>query len=236
MPQYRLKSRQRPLPGGYGFFDVGTNYRAGQYEDFEAQCQGVFNARMGNPVMCKRYRLTTDMEGIRNEVDAQWAEWAADHGWTDFFVTLARTDGGASEQTPFPGPNRVSSRGVSRVAAVAAGSRTIYEWINSPQEGVAKDLTEIRALTCVDCPKNEKGNLLDYFEEAAAKAITFEMERRKGWDLSTSQDDKLGVCQVCFCVNALSVHCPRDLKLKHMPTEIYEGLPENCWVKTESKS
>ena len=228
----KLKTRNRPVPGGCAFFDSATNFKAGQFDDFETQCRGVQSARLGNPGLTKRYRKSTDMESIRDEVDIFWATYAKDHGYSDFYLQVEAPSGGAPEQAPFTNPNR-SVR--SRVAAAAAGVRTIYEWIRSKEEAVPAELANARAARCVACPLNEQGNLADYFQTAAAAAIKSELEQRKEWDLTTPDDAKLGVCQGCFCVNSLSVHSPIEIKLKHLPKDAFDALHPDCWVRSEKK-
>jgi hypothetical protein len=223
-------------PNGIVAYDAATNTTPPQFSDFETQCRIWFNARQANPGLVKRYRVSTDMDAIRNEVDAQLAQMCADKGWTNFVNAIDRV--GVSGQAPFPNQDLQSPiRSVSRVAGVAAGVKTIYEWINSAAEAVSQEQVNKRAETCVNCPKNKTGSLLDFFEEKSAEAIKRELERRSGWKLSTPFDDKLGICnEGCWCVNALSIHCPLDVKLKHMPKEAFDALHESCWVRKESET
>lgn len=225
---YRLLSRDRPIPNGISVRDPGTNYAAPPFASFQQQVDGVLASRLANPGFVARYRLSTKREDVENYVDGYLAKVCADNGWTTFITTGA---GAQAAPIPFQNPNR--ARSASRVAAVAAGVKTIYEWITSKEEAVSSELSSARAKTCVDCPQNQKGNLADFFTVQAAAAISGELEKRKGWKLETPDDARLGVCQVCFCVNALSVHCPLEIKRKHLAQEVFDRLPGNCWVKTE---
>ena len=54
MPQYRLKSRNRPLPNGIPFRDPRTNYEAKPHTSFDQTCREVLASRLGNPGFTKR--------------------------------------------------------------------------------------------------------------------------------------------------------------------------------------
>jgi len=233
MPAYHLKDRNRPLPNGVSVYDSGTGFKAPAFASFSQQCQGVLQARLANPGLCKRYRLSTDMAEIENFVSGFLGKVAFDNNWEGYYY-VADGGGGASAGDVLP-PSSRSGRSASRVAAVVAGAKTIYEWVNSKEEAVPSELANKRAEICVACPLNEQGNLIDFFPVQAAQAIGRELERRRGWNLSTPSDDKLGVCQGCYCVNTLSVHCPIETKLRHMPKEVFDALHESCWVRTEKE-
>lgn len=234
---YRLKDRNRALPNGVAVYDQHTGFRAAPFASFTVQWQGLQQARIGNPGAVKRYNLKTDDASCQDFVDLYLGRVAFDNGWSDFYVTSA-IGGGIPEQVPFPqAPRRKQGaveRIASRAAGVVAGSKTIYEWINSKGEAVPQELANKRAETCVKCPLNEPPDgMLDDFEVKAAAAIRGELERKKGWNLTTPADEKLGICGACWCVNSLSVHCPLETKLKHIPKDAYAALDVNCWVRTE---
>ena len=230
MPQYRLKDRNKPLPGGTAVYDAGTGYRAPQFASFTVQWQGLQAARRGNPGLCARYRLSTDDAACMEYVDTYLGKMAHDAGLSDYYITT-QGDGAQAAAVPF---HQRHGGVASRVAGVAAGVKTIYEWINSKQEAVPSAQANLRANVCAECPLNGKENILDFFEIKSTQAIMVELQRRKGWNLSTPFDDRLGVCHACFCVNELSVHCPIEIKLKHIPKEAFDALHKSCWVRSES--
>ena len=232
---FRLRDRNRPLPNGIGCFDPSTNYRAPAFSTFTQQVNGVMAARIGNPGMCARYRLKTDYSSCEEYVDTFLGKVAFDNGWSDFYIS-ERGDGTpnvpADPKLPTP---RAGS--VSPVKAVAVGAKTIYEWISSKAGAVPQKLANKRAAICAKCPLNETAQtILEAFETKAAEAIMAEMKRRQEWDLHTPDDNKLGICGGCYCVNKLSVHCPIDIKLKHLPQEAFDALDENCWVRYEKSA
>jgi hypothetical protein len=231
----RLKSRDKQCPNGFTFYDAATRYRARPYTSFTVIVQEVIQARLGNPAVAAR--LSTNPDDVAYEVDRYIAEICRASGWNDYVYEEGRT---AVNAPPFhlpqnPGSN-LSEAG-RRLKNVAAGSKTILEWIASKEQAVLPEISERRAGVCAACPKNEPiKSLLDHFEAAAAAAVQRELHRRADWQLITTHDAALGVCGICHCVNALSVHCPLELKLKHMPAETRAALPENCWVIQESKT
>lgn len=224
---YRLKDRNRPIPNGISAIDASVNYRAPQFASFDVQWRGVQQARLGNPGLTKRYKLPTDDQSCMDFVDSYLGQKAHELGYTDYYTT---SQGGANAGM-LPPSRKSASAG--RLASVAAGVKTIYEWITSKEEAVAGELANKRAEVCSKCPLNQKGGLADFFEIKAAAAITSALETKRGWNLSTKFDDKLGVCQGCFCVNALSVWCPLAIKKKHLSKEAFDALVPECWVKTE---
>jgi hypothetical protein len=70
---------------------------------------------------------------------------------------------------------------------------------------------------------------------SAANAVKAAMAVRRGWNLTTSRDSDLGLCDACGCVNALKVHVGSEIILKHMPREDFDALDKNCWIRSESQ-
>jgi hypothetical protein len=228
---YRLKDKNRALPNGVSVYDAATNYQAPAFASFTAQVAGVQAARIANPGFCSRYRVTSDYAECENFVDTYLGKVAFDKGWTDFYITCSGDAGGSPSNAPFPGRPQ---RGIAnRVAAVAAGAKTIYEWIASKEGAVPRELADKRAETCIRCPLNKKGEWSHFFELASAQAVMAAMKQRADWNLTTPFDAQLGICDGCNCVNALSVHCPIGIKLKHIPQEAFDDLDAGCWVRSE---
>ena len=236
MPSYRLKSRNRPVPGGYGAYDSATNFKAGQHEDFETQCRGWQNARLANPGLTKRYRKSSDMDAIRAEVDEQWATFCRDHGYADFYVTLNRAGGGAeAAAAPFPRPTRPTRLSASaKLAALAVGGVVNIEWLASGAEAVPPEQANERARVCAGCGLNGKGGFESYFTNKAAAAIQKVVESKNRMKLSTPSDDMLGVCKACLCPLTLKVHVPLSKFIDKMTSDSKAALAEGCWIRAES--
>jgi hypothetical protein len=66
-------------------------------------------------------------------------------------------------------------------------------------------------------------------------AIKTELERRKGMNLATSSDDKLGVCKGCSCPMKLKVHVPFGQFWPDMLEESKAALWGKCWILEEAK-
>lgn len=223
--RYRLLSRDRPIPNGVSVYDQHTGYRAPAFASFSAQCDGVQQARVGNPAAVKRYNLKTDRASIEDFVDSFLAKVCAENGWGNFITT------GASESaTPFlfPRPAR------ERVARVAAAGVVSVEWIASGAEAVPVEQSTKRAETCSKCPLNEaEGDWLSLFTVPVARAVRKALEARSGMKLSTPFDAQLGICGACDCVEQLMVHMPLEKKLGMMSEDDEARLHPDCWILKE---
>jgi hypothetical protein len=228
MPLYTLKNRNRPLPGGYGFYDSCTNFKANQYDSFTAQCQGVQMARSANPAMCKRYRKSTNMAEIEAEVDEQWATVAHDHGWVDFYNTVVR--GGGQSQSPFlnPVPRKRDLVGLANMAVV--GIETIGEMFG-PEGPCDRETAEKNAAVCANCPLNEKGDWTRFFTIPVSFAVKKMMQLVKDSNLTTPLDDQLKVCTACGCPITGKIWARKPHILKYMDKESYNDLHPDCWIK-----
>jgi hypothetical protein len=227
---YKLKDRNRPCPGGYGFFDSATNYRAGQLEDFYTQCRGVQMARMGNPGYTNRYNKSVDLSAIQEEVDEQWAQWCADHGYMDFVVRVNAPTGGAVAQAP-PPHLTPKARNLNKAAGLAVvGIQTLAEMFG-PDGPVDRETAEAQASVCAACPKNDKGDWTRLFTIPAAAAVRKLLEMVKGEQFTTTKDSELKVCTACGCPIRAKLWTRKEHVLKHMPKEDFDDLDPDCWIR-----
>lgn len=194
-----------------------------------------------NFAKAKAAGLPLSMIDIENAVDAYNSQICRQNGWTRF---LQETPA----QSPFPMPHQPSvpltlRQRISRSAsAVAAGTRTLLEWIASGAEAVPQEQANARAAVCARCPVNSMNApdmadkpLSQWFTVPAANAIKAALSMRDEWGLSTPDDVKLGVCLGCECVMRLKVHVPLNKFLSKMTVEGKAGLDKNCWVLAEEK-
>lgn len=224
----RLKDRNKQIPGGMKFYDPYLRWNSPNWASFQIICDGLRMARLANPGVTAAKGLATDPSAIAAEVDAYQSALCEAHGWTDFITGSA----GGAAPIPFPQPRHSA---LSQAKNIVAGTKTIVEWIASKETAVPAELSAKRAATCAACPLNLAPNFADYFTVGAANAIKAELERKRGWNLTTPFDDVLGICGGCSCVNSLSVHVPVDVKLKNMPKAAFDALHKDCWVKLEQK-
>ncbi len=104
-------------------------------------------------------------------------------------------------------------------------------WVKDHGQPVERKESERRAAICVACPKMSTESLDSWFTEPASALIRKKMEARTDLKLETSQDDRLGVCSVCYCPMKTAVHEPLDIKRKHMSAEELDQIWEQCWIR-----
>lgn len=222
----RLIDRNRQIPNGLTFLQPQTKWQPPRFASFNTICQGLQSHRQGNPELAAKYGWATDLPTIEREVDYYNALICKQMGWTDYYVD----DGGAA---PPPPKSIAPASLLSRAGQLAVGARTIIEWIRSGAEAVPEAQANKRAGRCVNCPKHGTGDLSSYFTVPAVAAIQGAINQRRDWKLSTVFDDKLQVCEGCYCPMKLKVHMPLAAILKEMPEETKKELVPECWILTE---
>jgi hypothetical protein len=127
---------------------------------------------------------------------------------------------------------RLVSRAAGAGSRVAVGARILNEWRMEGPDPVAPDKAEARASVCAMCPYNQPEAS---FSIVGAAAETFKalMEVRARKKIQTSNDEKLGVCDVCGCHLKLKVHTPLELVESGTPEDMLQMFPKICWVRTE---
>jgi hypothetical protein len=228
---YRLKSRTQSPPNGFLYRQALTGWEnfkvcpSSQW-DFQLLCNELQKHRMSNP----KYKLSTDMTAIQNEVDAKNAERVAAMPGGDIYVVS--TDVPASFHQA---PTR-SSPVLAAVKAISVGAATINDFMDSGESPVSQEVAESRAAVCVACPLNEKGDLSRFFTIPAAERIRKQIEAKEGRGLKTSQDGKLHVCSACMCPLVLKQWFPLAFIVKHMSDDIKAQLDAACWIRKESNA
>lgn len=217
----RLKNRQMQIPNGLKFYEPSTKWEPPPFQSFDIIVNTLIAHRKGNPHLIQKNGWTLDYENVANEVDAYNTRLCQQMGWTDYIM-----DGGPPAPPPSfipPPPNRLES--------VAAGAKTVVEWLRNGAEAVPAELSVRRAAVCAECPKNVSGDWTSWFTVPVSEGIRAALNLRSQWNLSTPHDDKLNVCEVCLCPIKLKLHLPLADILAKMKPQTLAALPDWCWIK-----
>lgn len=214
----------------------------GLHPSFSSLCRAVQSAKKANPAHAQKHRWSLDMSAIENEVEQFQVKVCLAAGWTQYL-----TEGGGGAP-PFSLAQSLANQkqlgvAVEKIKKLWAGIKTISEWLDSNAPAVDSKLSEARAQHCLKCPFNNTDSLTEWFAAPAIGAITRQLEKISERKLSTSVDDKLGICAQkntegsggCLCSLRLSVHVPIEIKLNHMAADVKAKLHPNCWVLREEK-
>ena len=211
------------IPGGLTFYQPETKFQTPKFASFDTIVRSVIAHRNGNPFLVKKNGWATDYESVASEVDAFNAAICQSHGWNQYIVEGGPAIASPKSLTPQPSLLQSSRR-------LAAGASVLVEWLNDGAEAVPADLANGRALTCVGCPQNEKGDWTSFFTKPVSNAILNQLNRRREMKLTTPSDDKLGVCNACSCPLPLKIHMPLDRILPKMTAESKAALDPRCWI------
>lgn len=219
----RLKSRTQCAVNGFQFVDAPISPEPMQEWDFETLAQKVAARRAANP----RFKLSTDMNTIRQEVDNQNALRMLSIRGADSYVVV---EGG-------PAPNRAALHGwrnaVGGVKRVAAGAGTLKDWLGAGGVPVDRPLAEGRAAGCAVCPKNVAGDLTSWFTQPVAERIKAQVAMKLDLNLTTAVDEKLGICEACACPLKLKPWVPLPHIREHLSDEVKARLDPGCWILKE---
>lgn len=227
----RLKDRNRQVPEGMFFYVPETKWRSAPWSSFSSIVDQVIQHRMANPFLAQKHGWSTDRARVESDVDEFVAAVCSAMGWTNFIV-------GAEGSPPPPKSNPPSPEAVSKLVAAGAvakrlwlGLRTGSEWIDSGEPAVPAEQSEARAAVCVACPLNKEGDWTRWFVKPAAAAFKLQIERLHERKLTTSLDEKLGICEGCDCVIKVKVHTPMSFIKKHLTDEVIDRLRKgkDCW-------
>jgi hypothetical protein len=232
----RLKSRERQIPGGLSFYIPQIpGWRPAPWSSVTSLAEQVLAVRQGNPALVAKHGWSLNIQQIENEVDEFNANRCASLGHTSFITNPA----GAAPPPSFSKPSQSDLSQLSAVAAKAKlvwqGLRTLGDWLDSGSPAVAQELADARGATCAACPINGKGDVTSWFAAPAAAAIKRQVEKLKARSLTTSSDDKLGVCEACLCPLPLKVHVPIEVIKNHTSDATLDKLraAPACWVVKE---
>lgn len=215
-----LKSRTQSPPNGFIYIQKETGWR-GDTWDFMQLCSMVQQHRKQNP----RLKLNTDLNAIIEEVDVANAMRVAGMPGTESYLLMD-----SASPKSFP-PHLVQA-----ASRLAAGVKSLAEWLGSGGKPVSNTVAETRAWVCVNCPKNQTRDLTTWFTRPASELIRRWIAMRKDLSLTTSHDESLGVCVACACPLKLKVHTPISHILSQIPAESKADLVPECWILAEEKN
>ena len=228
---YKLRSRTQSPPNGFIWVQRETGWDnrkaapASQW-DFSVLCREIQSHRRANHARFPW--LTTDYAKIEAQVDRSNAERVSRIAGAESYIV--------SDEVPVP-PKTIALPVRQQVGAALAGlakavkgGAVLLDWERSGDPPVDRGTAESRAVICVKCPKNGKGDLTRFFTVPASEMIRKQMERSTSLKLSTSVDDQLGVCEACLCPIKLKVWAPLNHIVNNMPDSIKAELDPGCWV------
>lgn len=238
----RLKNRNLSIPNGLFFRQPEIKWDSRRVlqaqPSFSTLVSAVITARRANPFHTSKNNWATDYDSVANEVDSFNASVAMSMPGGDRFVS---SPSGGGAPLPFYKPRSQDEQKL--LSAVAAKARKIWaglsitrNWKDSGEPAVPAEQSTARALTCSDCPQNQKGDWTKWFTAPAAAAIKKQMEWLLEKKLSTPHDDKIMVCDVCLCPLAFKVHTPIKFIKPDTTDEVLAELRskgKNCWVCAE---
>lgn len=232
----KLKDRNLQVPGGYHFYIPELKWKAPEnFPSFAVVCDAVQSVVRANPFLAAKHNWPTDRAGIEGWVDVYNATVCARMGWDDYI-----TQGGGLGTFPKSSPPLHSLRSLAAAAARAkelvAGAKTLIAWIDSNEPPVDRDLAIARAEACLQCPHNDKNDLTAWFTVPASELIKRQIQKVAEREISTPLDEKLHVCNICYCPLKLKVQTPLKWILSEIPAAKLAKLKAvpNCWVARET--
>lgn len=234
----RLKNRQIQIPGGLKFYQPQTKWQPPAFASFAVIVQSLISHRNANPALRDANRWPTDEATVADEVDEFNARMCEQAGWTDYIQSAV----GTAPPPFFPAPSQMDQSKLVAAAGVVkkiwAGVRTLNDWLDSGDDPVPAEQSANRAAVCADCPKNVPGDFSTWFTKPASEAIRRQLERVKDRKLSTPDDVKLNICEVCYCPMKLKVHTPLKYINAHLSDEVLKALESgnNCWILSERRA
>lgn len=230
----RLLNRQMQTPSGLTFYQPETRWSPRQGSSFQGIVDALINHRRSQPYLMQQHRWSIDPSQVANEVDAFNAAICERMGWKNYITA-------PPAEPPTPRFRAISAPAQSQLSAAAEkvkkvwqGVKSLNDWIDSGDSEVSKELSEKRAAVCLQCPMNGTEAAGQLFTKPLSEVVQKQFERLAGRKLSTSLDEKLGVCQACLCPMKLVVHIPLKHKLAHLGDETKKALHASCWVLHES--
>lgn len=233
----RLKSRSLQIPNGYFFRQPEIKWdsrsKLPMHSSFDTVVRALISARQANPHYVQKHNWPTDFNTVSDEVDAFNTKVVMMMPGGARFVT----DPGGGAPPPFyqaPSPQQQNAllAAASKARKLWSGIKSGNDWIDSGEPAVAQEEAERRASVCVACPLNGQGGLEKFFTVPAAEAIRRQFSKIEGRQLATSQDDKLGICDACFCPMKLKVFTPMKFVKAHLTDAVIDELCKgnNCWI------
>lgn len=117
---------------------------------------------------------------------------------------------------------------------LANGAEAWIEFLGPEQEPVALEIATRRASVCAKCPLNRPAKgWIDTISTAAAKATKEYFHIRDALELRVEGEEKLGICDACWCPLKLKIWMPIKHIIDHTPEEVLADLHKDCWIRSE---
>lgn len=192
---------------------------------FDASVQAIIKHRKANLAITQKHGLAIDPHAVALELE-KYTKLRL--GITDPEPSFFQ-----SSRSSFVGAVAAAgTKFVSTVRKLGTGIATLADWLGG--QPVSLELSEHRASICVGCPQNQNKDLTSIFTEPVARLIRSQLKERMALKLTTSQDDKLGVCIACGCPLKLKVHVPMDYIKAHIKKPDFDALDPRCWMRHET--
>ena len=244
-----IMRRSWPPNGGWVYLQPETGWRAPtpMVDTFDSTVTRIIQHRQAN----HGYQLPTDVKSVGEDLMDQVArriiETCPEH--IEKWVVAMDDDAKKKFQgslAPLPGvllgavagrASRARSaleRILARVRGIHRGATTLAEWIGNGAIPVSPVVADRRATICSGCPKNEPAEgFADLIVGKVADSIADQTIVKNALGLTTIKEDRLGVCEACWCPLRLKVWVPLDQILKHTDKDTIERFHPACWVTNE---
>jgi len=220
-----LRSRNQFPPLGFLFIQPETGWEAPKHQSFTVTAKAIQTHRLANPGLAKKHGWKMDLGSIEDELDLFNTRRCVSRGWWNY---ITEPEGTISPKT-LASPSLLKNA-VGGVKRVAAGVKTLLDWLGSGAHPVDRSVAEQRAVICVACPQNGHGDWTSYFTKPAAEEIRQQLEIRNSLKLETPSDVILGVCRACSCPLKLKVWTPMNHILANTEDEVRNKLDKDCWI------
>lgn len=236
-------------PGGWSFYEPATDWHAPLplANNFDQQSDNIWAMRKANPhakLSADRAAAAADLELY---TEARLRRIYSRHGLAAFLAPAtedvvkkkpnAATAPAAAPPTESSFITHASNARKELAALAAADPTALLEWLGDGGVPVNGALANERALVCVACPGNRKGDWRNLLTAPAAAAVLRYLRWKDGWSLSTPFDSDLGVCRGCLCQLQLKVHVPLPCIAEGTSGETrgkLAALNPACWIITEA--
>lgn len=236
----RLLSRQKQIPNGFTFRQSQINWDSrrvlGMHPSFDTLVSAVLSARRANAAQSAQHKLSLDRASVEMEVEMFNVKVCLANGWMNYLTEVGGGSAVPLSVSRSPEDQKKDAAAAGVVKKLWAGLTANKDWIASGEPAVPSELSTSRALTCSECPQNKKGDWSSWFTIPAVAAIKRYMAWLSEKKLSTPHDDKVQVCDVCYCPLAYKVHTPLKFIKANTSPEVYSELRDKgkaCWVVAE---
>lgn len=211
-----LKDRQRQVPNGFRFRIPEVNYASAPFSSFDTIVNSVHSIAKSNPGLFQSKGWPQTRADVATWVDEYNARYCLEMGYLDYI-------NGVEDSPPKHGPP-------PRVSALAAGAKSLAEWIGDGASPESHEVAEHRAEVCSKCPMNKPWDMSNFFERGTSEMLREAVAAAAQQKLVTRFDKQLGVCEACYCPMRLKVWVPLGPILNNMPEETKAALHPSCWI------